>query len=115
MIILDATTKSLEIKLAGAITTNQLPWTVAYVDYLDSDQSVSDIAGNDGATNNTTAVTMVAAPAASHTRHVKRITVWNKDTAAATVTVQLNDNGTARELYKITLAVGDNLVDDPES
>jgi len=115
MIILDATTKSLEIKLAGAVTTNQLPWTVAYLDYLDSDQSVSDIAGVDGATNDGTAVSMVAAPSAGHTRHIKRLTVYNADTAAATVTVQVNDNSTKRVLYTITLAVGDNLIDDPES
>ena len=32
MIILDTTTRSLELKLAGSVTTNQLPFVCAYVD-----------------------------------------------------------------------------------
>jgi hypothetical protein len=107
MIILDATTKTLEIKLAGAITTSQLPYTVHYVDLLDSDQSVSDIAEGDGTSNSTTAVTVVAAPSASHTRQVKHLSVYNADTVAATLTVQVNNNGTARIIAKTTLDVGD--------
>lgn len=109
MIILDATTTSLEIDLAGAITTNQLPFTVHGVDLLDTDQSVSDVFSANGATNNTTAVTMVSAPAASHTKQVKSITVYNKDTVAATVTIQINFNGTLRELCVVTLQAGETL------
>jgi plastocyanin len=109
MIILDSTTKSLEVKLAGAITTNQLDITCHAVDTLDADQSVSDIVNTDIATNNATAVTAMAAPAASHTREVKTLTVYNKDTVAATVTVQKNDNGTLYILVKVTLDPGDTL------
>jgi ABC-type glycerol-3-phosphate transport system substrate-binding protein len=109
MIVLDSTLKSLEIVLGGAITTNQLPWVVSYAEITDSNQSVNDIAENDGATNNTTAVTMVAAPASGKTRVVKSINVFNKDTTSATVTIQYNDNSTLRTIFSASLAVGDNL------
>ena len=109
MIVLDATTKTIEIDLNGAITTSQLPYTLHYVDLLSSDQSVSAVGGNDGTTNSTTAVTMLAAPASGHTRQVKEITVQNADTVAAVVTIQLNNNGTVRTLFKATLDVGDQI------
>ena len=110
MIILDATTKSLEIDLAGAVTTNQLDVTCHAVDTLDSDMSVSDIVNTNTATNNTTAVTAMAAPIAGHTREVKTLSVYNKDTVSATVTVQINSNSTIYIVCKVTLATGENLL-----
>lgn len=106
MIILDTINKSLQVLLGGAVTTNQLPFTANYVDLT----SLAYTPGSaDGATNNTTAQTLVAAPAASTQRQVKLLTVYNADTVAATVTVRLNDNGTFRNLVVATLAVGDTL------
>jgi hypothetical protein len=110
MIVLDSTVKSLEIILAGSVTTNQLPYVLSYVDLLSTDQSVSSVGSNDGVTNNGTAVSVLAAPAASHTRQVKFLSVQNADTVPATLTVQYNDNATKRTIVKVTLAVGDNLV-----
>src|SRR4051812_50222990 len=100
MIILDATTKSLEIKLTSAITTSQLPYTLHYVDLLSSDQSVSSVASNDGASNSTTAVTVLAAPSSGHTRQVKHLTVYNADTVAAVVNVQGEDKSTGPNICK---------------
>lgn len=109
MILLDATTKSLEILLAGAITTTQLPYTAHYVDITTATAVVSSMAEGDGTSNSTTAVTIVAAPGASTTRQVKYLSVYNADTVAATVTVRLNNNGTTRILVKTTLQVGETL------
>lgn len=108
MIILDATTKTLEVILNGAVTTNQLDYHVDFVD-LDASFVISTASESDGTSNNGTAVTMLAAPAANHTRQVKFLTVYNKDTVAAVVTVRINNNGTFRNLVKTTLAVGDTL------
>jgi hypothetical protein len=107
MIILDATTRSLEVVLGGAITTNQLPIVSSYVD---NTTTAYTPASSNTATNNTTAVTAVAAPGASTQRQVKLLTVNNADTASATVTVRYNDNSTTRVLFKAALAVGDNLI-----
>jgi len=114
LINLDSTLKSLEVTLDGAVTTNQLPITAHYIDVLSSDQSISTISENDTVTNNTTAVTAVAAPASGHTRTVKSLSVYNKDTVSAVVTVQINNNGTLRIITHTTMAAGDTLVIDED-
>lgn len=108
-IILDSTLKSLEIKLSAVVTTNQLPWVVNYVDITSATQGVSTYSEGDGVTNSTTAVTMVSAPAAGHTRTIIGFSVHNADTVAAEVTIQYNNNGTTRTILKVTLSPGDNL------
>jgi hypothetical protein len=54
----------------------------------------------------------VAAPASSTRRVVKNITIYNKDTAAVTITVSFNANSTLRNIAKVTLAVGDTWTPD---
>lgn len=107
MIILDATTKTLEAVLAGAVTLNQLAYTVHYCDITTTAFTPGEV---DGLTNSTTAVTILSAPAASTQRQVKTISVHNRDTAAATVTVSLDTSGTERILVKAALAVDSTLI-----
>jgi hypothetical protein len=106
MIILDATNKSIEAVLAAAITTTQLPITSSYTDITSSAFTPGE---SDTATNSTTGVTAVAAPAASTQRQIKSISVYNADTVAATVTIRYNNNSTLRTIVKVTLSVGDTL------
>ncbi len=105
MIILDATTKSLEVVLSGAVATNQLPFTAGYADMVVNPSFLE----NDGQTSNTSAVTVVAAPASDVQRVVKQLSIVNADTTAATITIRLNNSGTFRKIFVATLAVGDNL------
>ena len=108
---LDATTKSLEIKLGGAVTTNQLPVAVSYVDISQSTFAVSAMSSTDTQSNGATAVTIVAAPGATTTRVPKRIWVRNADTVSATVTIQLNNTATAlRPEVVFTLLTGETLI-----
>jgi len=68
---------------------------------------------NDGVLNSTTAVTIVAAPAASTRRIVRSIVVQNKDTASVTLTLLYDNNATQRQICKVALAANDTLsVDD---
>lgn len=106
MIILDATTKALKVFLGATVTTNQLQWVTAYADHT---STTFVPAANDGVTNNTTAVSIVAAPAASTQRQVKYISVYNADTVAATVSVILDNNSVTRLLAKATLRPGEFL------
>lgn len=107
MIRLDATTRKLQAVLAGAITTNQLACTVCYSD----DNGTTYVGGTQLTnTNSTTAVDICAAPGASTVRDIDYLSIRNRDTVAATVTVMLDDNGTDYEIIKATLAVGDQLV-----
>jgi hypothetical protein len=89
--ILDTTTRKLQILLGAAVTTNQLAVTVDYVSYT---STTTTPALQLSVTNDTTAVDILSAPASSEQRKVNLITVVNRDTQFANVTVRLNDNGT---------------------
>jgi len=58
---------------------------------------------NNGALNGVTAVDIVAAPAASTQRVVRNVSFFNRDTAAVTITLRLDDGGTERVLDKQTV------------
>lgn len=109
MIILDTINKSLEVDLAGAVSANELVWAVHYVEIKTETQDVSAVTEVDGVTTGATAVTMVTAPLLGRVRQIKSLTVYNKDTASATVTIQINNNGTVRELTKVILATNETL------
>jgi hypothetical protein len=106
MIILDATTKSLQFKLGGTVTTNQLPFSSSYIDTTGTGTTPGE---QDGVSNNTTAVTVVSSPASSTQRLVKSIVIQNADTVATTVTVIYNNNSTLRNIVVTTLNPGDQL------
>lgn len=109
-IVLDSTLKSVEIALSGAVVSTQLPVTGSYVDVDQVTFGITAASEIDTATNNTTAVTVVSAPALGKSRQIKLLTVYNVDTAAATVTLSINNNSTLRTILKVTLSVGDNLI-----
>lgn len=98
MIILDTTTKSLEVKLGGAVTTNQLPWIASYAELNTTTFAVTAMASTDGQSNNTTAVTVVSAPSSGRARKIALFSIHNQDTVSATVTLQVNNNSTLRVL-----------------
>jgi hypothetical protein len=102
MLVLDTTTKSLKINLTQATTASGLDFTAAYID---SANSITEGA-SDGTINGTTDVTLVAAPQNGTKRVVKYITVYNGDTAAATFNLKYDNNGTQRQIVKITLQPG---------
>lgn len=104
---LDATTRSLEILLGDTVTTNQLPCVAGWTDTTTTDVTPGTTRS---ISNNTTAVTAVAAPGASTQRQIQTLNVFNADTVDATVTVRLNDNSTYANLVSVTLAAGESLV-----
>jgi len=95
--------------MSGAAATTNPDFTAAYADSTTS----SLVEGaNDGALNGTTSVTLVSAPAASTRRVIKSLTIQNRDTASVTVTIIYDNNGTQRQLAKVTLAVNDTWTTD---
>ena len=106
--ILDTTNRSLEILLGGAITTNQLPVTVDFIEFT---STLTTPTLSIARTNNITPVTILAAPTVADTqRKVNLITIANTDTAPALVTVRLNNNGTMfNYLSSFFLANGNTL------
>jgi hypothetical protein len=109
LLVLDATTKSIVCAMSGAAATTNPDFTAAW-----ADNSVTAFTegSTDGALNGTSSVTLVAAPAASTRRAIKTITIQNRDTAAVTVTVSYNNNGTLRTIARVTLQVGDTWTTD---
>lgn len=106
MIVLQDTNDTIEVVLAGAITTNQLPCTVSWRDITTTGYTPGGSRSN---TNSTTAVTLVAAPGASTQRVIDNITIFNNDTATATVTVRIDDNSTEYIVAKATIQAGETL------
>lgn len=109
MIIADTVLQSLEVKLAGAVTTTELPINASWVDIDQTTFGVSQASRFGGTTNGGTAVTVVAAPTAGKSRQLKSLSIVNEDTVAATVTIQINDNGTKRIIWKSVMSVGDQV------
>jgi len=109
MLVLDSTSKSIQVVMSGAAATTNPDFVSTYSD----NNGTTFVEGSlDGALNGTTAVTVVAAPAASTRRIVKSIYIENKDTAAITITVTYLNSATSRTIAKVTLQVGDTWTTD---
>lgn len=109
MIKLDTTAKSLEVKLDAAAATTELP---IYTSYSDVDQTTFQLvnaSSSDAITTGATGKTAVDAPDSGETRKIDLVTVYNADTAARVVTVQVNNNSTIRILIQETLQPGETL------
>lgn len=105
--ILDTTTKKLQVVLAAPKTTNQLQLTAAWGDTQSGDTFVPG--ASTAVTNDTTPVDLVIAPIASTQRTVREVTVYNSDTVAAKVFVQTVDGANTRIYASPTIEVGETL------
>jgi hypothetical protein len=106
MIVLNATTDTIKVKLAGAITTNQLPCLSVYRDITTTAYTAGRVVTN---TNSTTDVSLVTAPASNTQRVIDYLSVYNNDTVNATVTVKFDANATQYILFNTILGVGEKL------
>jgi len=106
MLILDSTTKTIEVVLGQTVTANQLPVATSYRDITTTDFSPKS---NLVTTNNTTETTIVPAPAASTQRVIDYIGVYNADTTAKDVTIQIDVSGANFILIKAQLGAGERL------
>lgn len=107
--ILLTTTQTLETVLAANAAANQLTYTTHYIDEVLSTFQLGALGASDGVTNDTTTVTMVSAPTTGVVRKVSGLSLYNGDTVAAIVTIQVNDNSTTRTIWKGLLIDGDTL------
>ena len=106
MIILTQTTDKIQVKLSGAVSTNQLH---CYSVFRDTTTTGITPSRNVVLTNNTTAVDLVGSPSSSTQRNVEYLNVYNADTSSATVTFLFNDNGTTYEINVATLLPGEKV------
>jgi hypothetical protein len=104
-IVLDATTKSLEVKLGEAKNTTDIKVSITWADSTSNGTALAE--GSTQATSNgTTAVTIAAAPAASTKRIVRDGEFYNADVISHVIYVQINSNSTLYIIGKATLAAG---------
>ena len=106
MIILTETTDRIQIVLAGNVTANHLQ-CVAF--WRDVTTTAFTPGRSVAVSNNTTDVNIVASPAASTQRIIDLLTVYNTDTANATVTIKFDAIGTDYTLWRGILGVGEML------
>lgn len=108
-LVLDSTTKTIKAVMSGAAATSNPEFVVSWADSTSSSLTEGS---SDGALNGTTPVTLVSAPASSTRRVIKSISIQNKDSASVTLTITYDNNGTARQLAKVTLAQNDTWTTD---
>lgn len=104
--ILDATTRKLQILLGGAVSTTEASVVASWVDMTATASTGGASMSN---SSGVTPVDVIAAPAAATQRKVSYLGIRNNDTAAITVTVRYNDNGTTYKIITATLAIGETL------
>lgn len=104
-LVLDSTSKTIKVVMSGAAATTNPDFVSTWAE---NNGTLFTEGSTDGALNGTTAVTLVAAPSSGYRRVIKDITIYNRDTAAVTITVSLDNGGTLRQFAKVTLQVGDS-------
>jgi len=104
MYVLDSTTKTIKVAMSAAAATTNPDYTVAYAD---NNGTVFTEGAADGVLNGTADVTVCSAPATSTRRIVKAMTINNRDTAAVTLYIKYDNNGTQRRLTAVTLGVNE--------
>lgn len=108
-LVLDATNKTIVAVMSGAATTTNPSFVASYAD---NNGTTFAEGANSGSLSGTTPVTLVSAPASGYRRVIKKLYIENADTAAVTVTIYYNNNGTNSNIAKVTLNVGDTWTTD---
>lgn len=124
----------IKIVLAGAVSTNELPYSIGYTytngtpdtysgvqteftktlntnpeEYYKVRIDKTEYKTRVGYTNSTTEVTLLSGSLGNNAKIIKHISVVNKDTASATVIVALQKSSVLFPVLEVTLDVGDNL------
>lgn len=105
---LSATTHSLKILSDATAATTEPIYNVAFNDHTSAGMTLPQ-SSTQGSLTGTTAVTVVSAPAASTTRQIAFLTVYNADTATRIITVQKDVSGTNLIIVKVSLSAGETL------
>lgn len=105
---LSATTHTLEVVADAAPATTQPQYHISYNDHTSSGMTLPQTS-TEGNLNGSTTVTALSAPAASTTRQVAYMTVYNADTATRIITVKKDISGTEYIVIKASLVAGATL------
>lgn len=112
MIAVDTLTRSISVKLAGAVTTNQASWAATYLTPTGVHATAT------GVTADATEVTIVPSPTgvAGGVNQLLSFSLWNKDTVQIIVTVTYKDSaGSDHILQSLALQTGESLTYEDKS
>ena len=101
--ILDTTSKVIQVVMAEAKTTTDCDITSAWADQTTTAFTPGSTLIT---TNGTSIVTAVAAPASSTQRNVSEIRIHNNDTVTHNITIQIYDGTNTRILQKVQVLAG---------
>jgi hypothetical protein len=98
-------TQTLQLKLGGAVATNECTGLIGYADIRNDASTVAPSSSSFDTTSGT-AVNIATSPAAGFLRQLKYLSLYNADTAPVDVTVQVDDASTVRVICTVQLEVG---------
>lgn len=104
-IVLDTTTKSLEIKLGEAKDTTEVNASITWADSTSNGTALAE-GSTQTTSNGATAATICVAPAASTKRIVRDGEFYNADAISHIIYVQIHSNSTIYIIGKATVAAG---------
>lgn len=106
MIHLDGSTQKLQVVMGGAAATTNPDYWVSWAQLNNADLDFYD--GTGDTLNGSTDVDLVAG-VASRQIIIKSICVYNKDTAAVTLTFKIDVSGTDRKIFQCILQPGESI------
>ena len=104
--VIDNTNETIELLLGGAVTTNQATFSCSFNEISSTTFTGSE---TNGASNNTTPVTLISSPSAGFQRQLRELIIENNDTATMTVTIRYNNTSVTRIIIKAIIDSGDSL------
>lgn len=112
MIAVDTLTRSIVVSLAGAVSANQATWAATYLTPTDVHATATGVSAD------AAEVTVVPSPTgvAGGVNQLLSFSLWNKDTAAITVTVTYKDTaGSNHVLQSVVLQTLESLTYEDKS
>jgi hypothetical protein len=100
---LSATTHTLEIVSDATATTTEPQYVISYNDHTSTGMTLPQSSVQGNLTGSTT-VTALSAPAASTTRQISHMTIYNADSVTRIITVKKDVSGTEYVLVRASLA-----------
>lgn len=105
---LSATTHSLKIVSDATATTTEPQFVISYNDHTSSGMILPQ-SSTQGNLNGLTSVTALSAPAASTTRQISHLTLFNADTVSHKLTILKDVSGTGYIILSLTINPNETL------
>lgn len=103
--LITGTSDKIQFKL-GSTAATELPFTVDYNNYTATGVT---LVSNNGTSNDTSAVDLVASPSSGQQNELRYCSIYNADSVTQTVIIQVYDGANTRIVFRAVLGVGDML------